>query len=229
MSPEEYARYYESDRSDRGILDGTVINGTDAAASTDNVWHDATIRRFESARAAEATYGQLQGSWSDPVNWSSIEFIDVDFGDESFSLDVEYDQSGVRIYQSIVMVRYDDIILEFGFRAPSPTRDALDSMTDAQIDCFEDEDCLGFSPFTNEVLTLAGLDDPNDDAPAEPEDEDRSDSSRQDRRHLPIVRRRSIEGSGRLDATGAGRANARDPHRSGPLRSGAWSPFPDSI
>ena len=155
---------------------GTVINGTDDAASTDNVWHDATIRRFESARAAEAFYGELQDSWSDPVNWNSIEFVDVDFGDESFSLDVEYDQSGVRIYQSIVMVRYDDIILEFGFRAPSPTRDALDSMTDAQIDCFEDEDCLGFSPFTNEVLTLAGLAAPNADAPSEPEDDDRSDS-----------------------------------------------------
>ncbi|MEZ4623356.1 MAG: hypothetical protein R2843_00795 [Thermomicrobiales bacterium] len=73
------------------------------------------------------------------------------------------------------MVRYDDIILEFGFRAPSPTRDALDSMTDAQIDCFEDEDCLGFSPFTNEVLT-GGAGRLNADAPAEPEDDDRSDS-----------------------------------------------------
>ena len=113
-------------------------------------------------------------SLANDEGFEAFDLVDVDFGDESFSYDAIWSES-YPYHESYVYARYGEIILIVGFEAPVPTRDALDSIIDAQIDCFEDGDCLDRIPLTREVIALIDGDVVVDDATVESDEDDSDD------------------------------------------------------
>ncbi|MEZ4496601.1 MAG: hypothetical protein R2845_07440 [Thermomicrobiales bacterium] len=152
---------------------GTLLNAEETAENSEFVWQRVGLRRYEDEDAAETRFAEMLDLANDE-GFEAFDLVDVDFGDESFSYDAIWSES-YPYHESYVYARYGEIILIFGFEAPVPTRDALDSIIDAQIDCFEDGDCLDRIPLTREVIALIDGDVVVDDATVEPDEDDSDD------------------------------------------------------
>ena len=171
---EYYAEEAESVGETEHFSMGTLLNAEETADNSEFVWQRVGLRRYEDEDAAETRFAEMLDSLANDEGFEAFDLVDVDFGDESFSYDAIWSES-YPYHESYVYARYGEIILIFGFEAPVPTRDALDSIIDAQIDCFEDGDCLDRIPLTREVIALIDGDVVVDDATVESDEDDSDD------------------------------------------------------